>query len=194
MLHKSKMHNGGRRDYGGTRKTVFLSFSSLVLLSHSSPAWMFDRRRENKVLRTISCPKHHVLLFSIIFEVFFSSYSSSCQFLTMNSVVIQCGCSSECCMHNTTDGSNTSMSHRANHCVLFWQRSISGCFKYSEIKELPCIQLCVCVCAHICPVWRCASVHVCRWWCVLESVCELVSELFMRFKVLLCEKCNATRF
>lgn len=89
----------------------------------------------------------------------FSSYSSSCQFLTMNSVVIQCGCSSECCMHNTTDGSNTSMSHRANHCVLFWQRSISGCFKYSEIKELPCIQLCVCVCARTYAL--CDVVHLC---------------------------------
>lgn len=74
-------------------------------------SWMFNGRRENTVLETFFLLLPEAPSFSIFhhFSRFcFSSHSSPSQFLTMNSVLIQCGYSHECCMCNTAKGSNAS--------------------------------------------------------------------------------------
>lgn len=167
-----------------------LNCSSLVVLSHSISLECFIERERTKCWKlSFYCSlKHLVFPFFFIFQGFVSSsHSSPSQFLTMNSVCIQCGCSNECCLLNAAKEPNASKVifrrlclsashppllipylsispenvHSTNHSTLFQEGSIAGTLKYSEINTGTALYQDVCLFA------RMPCVSMCMCACLL---------------------------
>ena len=175
-----------------------LSCSSLVVLSHCVPVECLTEGQRTKCWKLFL---HRCLKHLFFFFIHFTSFSRGFVYPPTPHLLsfwpwiqkrIQCGCSYECCMHNTEDQTQViflSLSVRltsssAHSLSLFFFFSTSKCSTppitppssrkgpfqavlntHRSIQELPCIKMCVCVCVcTFAPACACLSVGSVHLW------------------------------